>query len=111
MEKIMTVYEDLIVWPGNQLDKPVGVNVSKHLRVVTIQETPFVYTEPYDPSIGCNATQRDNPNAIARMRCPKHLPNGMWPKYIKYMHSVLSKVELANILIFERMLKWLFLYC
>lgn len=70
------VYEKKIIWPGDQREKPDGVNVSKHLRVVTIQETPFVQTEPFDMSVGCNASQRDDPDAIAKMYCPKHLPNG-----------------------------------
>ena len=70
----MVINEDRILWPGGQEEKPVGVNISKHLRVVTIQETPFVYTEPYDPKKGCNSSQLTSESA--RMKCPRNLENG-----------------------------------
>lgn len=72
----LTVNDSLILWPGNQVEKPVGVNVSNHLRVVTIEATPFVYTEPYDPVAGCNSSQLTGDQSSAKMRCPKYQDNG-----------------------------------
>jgi len=70
----MKIYPEKILWPGQQETRPIGINVSNHLRVVTIAETPFVYTEEYDPVKGCNDTQLTA--SYAKMRCPKHLDNG-----------------------------------
>ncbi|XP_076311520.1 glutamate [NMDA] receptor subunit 1-like [Tachypleus tridentatus] len=49
-----------IKWPGNQSTKPLGYIVPTHLKVVTIEEKPFVWARPmnskddcYDDEIPC----------------------------------------------------------
>lgn len=40
----LTVDEKNIVWPGRRKVKPEGFMIPTHLKVLTIQEKPFVYT-------------------------------------------------------------------
>lgn len=40
----LTVEEKRILWPGRQLVKPEGFMIPTHLKVLTIEEKPFVYT-------------------------------------------------------------------
>ena len=83
--------EEDITWPGYPDQKPAGVNISQHLHVVTIEETPFVYTYPLDTSDGCNETQLYNASAIARMECPRKLPNGTFILFIDLNLRVIHK--------------------
>ncbi|KAJ8975944.1 hypothetical protein NQ317_010879 [Molorchus minor] len=39
----LTVNESLIIWPGGQSIKPEGFMIPTHLKVLTIEEKPFVY--------------------------------------------------------------------
>ncbi|XP_060528776.1 glutamate [NMDA] receptor subunit 1 isoform X2 [Cylas formicarius] len=39
----LTVDEKSIIWPGRQLVKPEGFMIPTHLKVLTIEEKPFVY--------------------------------------------------------------------
>lgn len=40
---ILAVNEPLIIWPGGVRDKPTGLMIPTHLKVLTILEKPFVY--------------------------------------------------------------------
>lgn len=40
----LTVDEKNIVWPGRRKVKPEGFMIPTHLKVLTIEEKPFVYT-------------------------------------------------------------------
>ncbi|XP_047491768.1 glutamate [NMDA] receptor subunit 1-like isoform X1 [Penaeus chinensis] len=44
-----------IVWPGGSYTQPRGYSMPTHLRVMTIQETPFVYAEPVTDTQMCLA--------------------------------------------------------
>lgn len=39
----LNVDEDSIIWPGRQKLKPPGIIIPTHLKVLTIEEKPFVY--------------------------------------------------------------------
>lgn len=41
--------QDRIVWPGGLTQKPTGLMIPTHLKVLTIMETPFVYARKLDP--------------------------------------------------------------
>jgi hypothetical protein len=40
---ILTMQEELILWPGGLTQKPTGLMIPTHLTVLTIIEKPFVY--------------------------------------------------------------------
>lgn len=40
----LSVDEKRILWPGNLNKKPEGIIIPTHLKVLTIEEKPFVYT-------------------------------------------------------------------
>lgn len=39
----LKINDSLIVWPGNMRKKPEGIMIPTHLKVLTIEEKPFVY--------------------------------------------------------------------
>lgn len=39
----LVLNESAIVWPGRQKSKPEGFMIPTHLKVLTIEEKPFVY--------------------------------------------------------------------
>lgn len=39
----LKVDENSIMWPGKQKEKPEGIEIPTHLKVLTIEEKPFVY--------------------------------------------------------------------
>uniref|UniRef100_A0A1B1FKH6 Glutamate [NMDA] receptor subunit 1 n=1 Tax=Phyllotreta striolata TaxID=444603 RepID=A0A1B1FKH6_PHYSR len=39
----LKVEENSILWPGKQKEKPEGIEIPTHLKVLTIEEKPFVY--------------------------------------------------------------------
>lgn len=49
----LKINESLIVWPGGMRKKPEGIMIPTHLRVLTIEEKPFVYVRKltHDESI------------------------------------------------------------
>lgn len=50
----LTVDEKSIIWPGSQSKKPEGFMIPTHLKVLTIEEKPFVYTRRLvDPNEKC----------------------------------------------------------
>lgn len=46
----LTVDEKRILWPGSQLKKPEGFMIPTHLKVLTIEEKPFVYARKLSDS-------------------------------------------------------------
>ena len=40
--------EENIVWPGGLTQKPTGLMIPTHLKVLTILEKPFVYARPIE---------------------------------------------------------------
>ena len=40
---ILSLDEDAIVWPGGLLERPTGLMIPTHLKVLTVVEQPFVY--------------------------------------------------------------------
>ncbi|XP_067123537.1 glutamate [NMDA] receptor subunit 1-like isoform X1 [Centruroides vittatus] len=54
---------NIIVWPGNLTVKPLGYIVPTHLKVVTIEEKPFVWTRPIPYEGECGENE---------ILCPKH---------------------------------------
>lgn len=39
----LKINDSEIVWPGRQSKKPEGIMIPTHLKVLTIEEKPFVY--------------------------------------------------------------------
>lgn len=54
----LRVNESNIIWPGRVKNKPEGFMIPTHLKVLTIQEKPFVYVrELVDGEIKCMADE------------------------------------------------------
>lgn len=45
------VDEKSIIWPGRQSIKPEGFMIPTHLKVLTIEEKPFVYVRKLEKSL------------------------------------------------------------
>lgn len=59
----LKINDSSIIWPGKQKRKPEGIMIPTHLKVLTIEEKPFVYVrELPDDELLCE------PDEIA---CPK----------------------------------------
>lgn len=39
----LRINDSQILWPGKQKNKPEGIIIPTHLKVLTIEEKPFVY--------------------------------------------------------------------
>lgn len=61
----LTLDESQILWMGNSKSKPEGFMIPTHLKVLTVQEKPFVYTRLINPDDG----ERCNHNEIP---CPHY---------------------------------------
>lgn len=54
----LAVDEKSIIWPGSQSKKPEGFMIPTHLKVLTIEEKPFVYTRKLvDANEKCNTDE------------------------------------------------------
>lgn len=51
-----------IVWPGRTTVKPVGFMIPTHLRVLTIEETPFVFVRKVNSSSECRSDEEPCPH-------------------------------------------------
>jgi len=51
--------ESNIIWPGRLKKKPEGFMIPTHLKVLTIEEKPFVYVRPLkkDDGNSCNSDE------------------------------------------------------
>ncbi|XP_058984553.1 glutamate [NMDA] receptor subunit 1 [Musca domestica] len=48
------INDSLIIWPGRQRKKPEGIMIPTHLKVLTIEEKPFVYVRRLtDDEVAC----------------------------------------------------------
>lgn len=68
--------EDRIVWPGGLTQKPTGLMIPTHLKVLTIVETPFVYARKLDPD-AIEAYKRQSKKASAAFGDDKGLSGVM----------------------------------
>ncbi|XP_054271641.1 glutamate [NMDA] receptor subunit 1 [Macrosteles quadrilineatus] len=59
----LKINESRIIWPGRPKSKPEGLEIPKHIKVLTIEEKPFVYTRELEDYEGENC----NPDEIP---CP-----------------------------------------
>ena len=55
--------EENIVWPGGMTQKPTGLMIPTHLKVLTILEKPFVYARQIEKNQSCDPLQGE-------IRCP-----------------------------------------
>jgi len=63
-----------IIWPGYQLTKPLGYVRPTHIRVVTLEEEPFIWAKEIDETQVClesqiPCTKFDNQTGQNRMYC------------------------------------------
>ncbi|XP_057662984.1 glutamate [NMDA] receptor subunit 1 [Diorhabda carinulata] len=59
----LKVDENSIVWPGRQTEKPEGIEIPTHLKVLTIEEKPFVYVRKLlDPQEACTPDEIECPH-------------------------------------------------
>lgn len=50
----LKINDTLLIWPGNTEKKPEGIMIPTHLKVLTIEEKPFVYVRRLqDDEIDC----------------------------------------------------------
>lgn len=69
----LSLHNNLIRWPGNEQNKPLGYYVPKHLKVSTLPEEPFIWAKPTDALGKCQAEQ---------IPCPKfNLTTGVKAHY------------------------------
>ena len=55
--------EETIVWPGGLTQKPTGLMIPTHLKVLTILEKPFVYARQIERNQTCDPV-------LGETRCP-----------------------------------------
>ncbi|CAG7836862.1 unnamed protein product [Allacma fusca] len=53
-EMDLSINDSAIIWPGGERRQPAGVMIPKHLRILTIEETPFVFVRKVDSEAECN---------------------------------------------------------
>lgn len=50
----LKINDSQIIWPGKQKKKPEGIMIPTHLKVLTIEEKPFVYVRRLtDDEVNC----------------------------------------------------------
>lgn len=52
----LRINDSQIMWPGRQSRKPEGIMIPTHLKVLTVEEKPFVYVRKLadDPTAQCD---------------------------------------------------------
>lgn len=51
----LRINDSEILWPGKQKKKPEGIMIPTHLKILTIEEKPFVYTRRLtDDEVNCD---------------------------------------------------------
>jgi glutamate receptor ionotropic, NMDA 1 len=53
--------ESQILWMGKSRSKPEGFMIPTHLKVLTIEEKPFVYARKINPDEGEDCTEMEIP--------------------------------------------------
>ena len=69
----LSLQEDLIVWPGGLTQKPTGLMIPTHLKVLTIPEKPFIYARKLGEEYV--VSQGDADFATSNMSPGKNSPN------------------------------------
>lgn len=49
---LLNINDSLILWPGKLERKPEGIIIPTHLKVLTIEEKPFIYVRRLDEDEG-----------------------------------------------------------
>ena len=52
---LLSMDEDKIIWPGGLTQKPTGLMIPTHLKVLTILDKPFVYARNITNGETCEA--------------------------------------------------------
>ena len=103
----LNISDNDIIWPGSMHQKPEGLIIPTFLKVMTIDEQPFVYTRRVQDESECSSLLEEEP-------CPWFNNTGSG---IKKQWSNLMKLELflflliyfdhpVNILLIERLVKY-----
>lgn len=55
----LRINESQILWPGKQRRKPEGIMIPTHLKVLTVEEKPFVYVRKLadDSTAACDSDE------------------------------------------------------
>lgn len=75
-----------IEWLGEAKEKPKGIRIATHLRVVTIKEIPFVYVE--------NVTAVECKKRVQRVPCPRN-NSGEITEHCCYGYAIDMLIALA----------------
>ena len=70
----LRINDSLILWPGEQVKKPEGIIIPTHLKVLTIEEKPFVYVRRLtDEDLNCDIDEIPCPHFNASDGTGKHI--------------------------------------
>lgn len=58
----LSINDTAIIWPGDSKVKPAGFMIPTHLRVLTIEEVPFVFVRRVDDASECNLDEEPCPH-------------------------------------------------
>lgn len=58
----LSINDTAIIWPGDSKVKPAGFMIPTHLRVLTIEEVPFVFVRRVDDASECNPDEEPCPH-------------------------------------------------
>ncbi|CAL4151178.1 unnamed protein product, partial [Meganyctiphanes norvegica] len=86
----LDVDENKIIWPGNTKEKPQGYMIPTELKVLTIEEKPFVYTEKIENVVECD-------KKLGRWPCPWYNTTGEGEQlYCCFGYCIDMLIELSN---------------
>jgi len=58
----LRINDSMIVWPGHTTTKPQGFMIPTHLRVLTIEEVPFVFVRRVENELHCTKDELPCPH-------------------------------------------------
>ena len=76
---LLSLDEDKIIWPGGLTQKPTGLMIPTHLKVLTILDKPFVYSRPLSSGESCDTS-------AGEILCP-HYNTEVTSQRSKFIHS------------------------
>lgn len=79
-----------IVWPGKENNKPLGYFVPTHLKVVTIEEKPFVWVQPPLEDGSCPEDTTPCPKKDHRHKTHMHCCKGYCVDLLKQISAKLN---------------------
>lgn len=59
---LLSINDSAIIWPGDSKVKPAGFMIPTHLRVLTIEEVPFVFVRRVLESSECDLDEEPCPH-------------------------------------------------